>query len=196
MEMKSYLIYLPLILSACSPLNNTRLLNYPPEHFQLDKTILKTNGYYYCEKETTNYCRYMSDAISSSIPDTNSLYTRKYISAFFLYTDGYTYFTGKLITAGVNQPGAMASNDHCHLINEFNTHAQARAVFENHLSKNYIGNDAIHDKGIFTVNRDTLFIQIYESGSYPLILTEYQGLIHNDTTFTLFKELSYANGKT
>lgn len=193
--MKRYLIYLSIIATACSPLNNTRLLHYPPEDFRLSNTLLKTNGYYYCEKERTAYCRYISEVQTGLIPDTTSLYKQKYISAFFLYQDGYTYFTGGLITTGVNQRGAMALNDHCHLINEFNTHAQARTVFENHLSRNYIGNDGINDKGIFIIKSDSLFIQVYESGAYPLILTEYQGLILNDTTFTLFKELSYTNGK-
>lgn len=190
--MKRHLLYITTFLVACSPLTNNKLLKFPADNFRLDNKVLKTNGYYYCEKQWTRYCRRVPPTYT---PDTLSKYDEKYISAFFLYNDGYAYCTGALITAGLNRPKIYNSNDYCDKLAEFNTFESARQVFEEHLSKNYMGKGSLHDKGVFNIKGDSISFQVYESGSPTLILTEYKGLISNDSTFTIFKELSYYNSK-
>lgn len=188
--MKRLLLYISTFLVACSPLTNVRFLKFPPSDFRINNNILKTNGYYYCEKQTTRYCRRIP---SNHIADTASKFNERYISAFFLFNDGYAYHTGGLIIAGVNRPGFYSSYDYCDNLAEFNTFKSAREVFEDHLSKNYVGRNSLHDKGVFHLQRDTIHFQIYQSGSHSLVLTEHFGIILNDTTFRLIKTIRHQN---
>jgi hypothetical protein len=194
-KIKGIFFYLLTFLVSCSPLTNTKLLKLPSQDFRLDTKTLRTNGYYYCEKERIAYCKFISGVTSGIIADTNSKYNEKYISAFMLYLDGYSYFTGGRVTSGVNRPGAASWTDRCNLIKDFNNFDQARNVFEEHLSKNNIGYHPLHDKGIFNLKGDSILFQVYASGSQTLVLTEYNGIINNDSTFTLLKELIYDKGK-
>ena len=191
--MKRLLFYILTFLYACSPLSHTKILKFPPKGFRLDNKTLKTNGYYYCEKEQTSFCRRISGVTSGTIADTNSKYNEKYISAFFLYTDGYSYATGGLITSGVNRLGATSWLDHCNLVKDFNTFEQSHLIFEKHLSQKHIGENSLHDKGVFTIKGDSIHVQVYASGTQGLNLTEYEGNIINDTTFKLFKETIHYN---
>ena len=188
--MKSIFLYITIFFVGCNPLTNTKLLKFPPDDFSLDNKLLKTNGYYYCEKQWTRYCRRFP---SNYTVDSLSKYDEKYISAFFLYIDGYAYSTGSLITAGLNRPNIYNSNDYCDKLIQFNTFESARQVFEKHLSENRIGANSSQDKGVFKIKNDTIHFQIYESGSQSLILTEYSGKILNDSTFKIFKESSHLN---
>ena len=124
--------------------------------------------------------------------DKSSEYEQKYISAFVLYSDGYSYYTEGLITSGID----AGSLDYCDELPTNNTFERARDKFERRLSQSSRKrHDDKHDKGVFTLSRDTIKIQIYETGSETLQLMEYEGVVINDTTFHLFGRKGYTAPK-
>jgi hypothetical protein len=186
-----FIFHIFLLFIGCSPLTHTNLLKIPSQEYILDNNTLKTDGYFFCEREREAYCKYLSGITSGLIADPQSKYSEKYISAFVLYKDGYAYYSGNLITSSVKKNSEKSATDYCNIVNENNKFENARTNFENNLIKKAIGNNIMQDKGVFTIKNDSVKFQIYQSGGPILFLAEYQGKIINDTTFTIVKKIFY-----
>jgi hypothetical protein len=189
--MKSWMILFLVFFTGCISVSHKKLLKYPAANFTLSQDILKSNGYYYTEKEWTSYCRKLTGITSGVVADTTTKFFEKYISAFVLYNDGYAYATGSLITTGINRPGATSQFDYCNLVEKYNNHQSAREVFEDHIRKGWIA-DSKYDKGIYHISNDTIIFQVYQISGPPLEFIEYHCKILNDTSFAIFKKVNYS----
>lgn len=189
--MKPLLLSFLLFLSACSSLPNKRLLKLPAKDFGVKSEVLRTNGYYYCEKTKVEYCKYFSGVTSGIVPDTNSKFDEKYIRAFILEKDGYCYFTGGLISSGIKRLPFESALNYCELVNDNNSFDSARVIFESRINNHYLLNSPTNEKGAFSITNNAITFQIYESGSERLQLKEYSGQILNDSTFIVNNEIAY-----
>ena len=179
-----------LFLISCQSLPQKKEIFIPATNYRVNQKTLRTNGYYYSEKVREDFCRRVP--IPNTIgmmPDQSSRYDQKYISAFVLYSDGYSYHTGGLITSGVD---LSSSSDHCDELIAHNTFDRAREKFENRIGQlSTKGYGKKRDKGVFALSQDIIRIQIY-SGYETLQLMEYEGVVTNDTTFHLHSRRHYS----
>lgn len=179
------------LVSGCVSLHFKNAIRLPAVDYRIDQSTLRTAGYYYCEKTKLDYCRSVPAASGMSI-DPDSEYEEKYISAFILSADGYCYYTGGLVTSGIDK----SSHNYCNELYTHNTYRHALKNFEQRISRPLLSNDGRQDRGVFAISGDTILFQVYQSGSAQLPLIEYEGVIINDTTFHLHSGESYKGQKS
>lgn len=189
--MNNLIKILALLLMGCSSLPYKKAILVPKTSYRVNQNIIRTNGYYYAEKTKDDFCRMIPYAYGMT-GDKNSKYLQKYISAFVLYSDGYAYHTGSLHVSGIDK----SSFDFCNELDQNNTFDRAQEKFESYISHSYYRrNESKFDRGVFELSKDTLRIQIYQSGAPTLLLMEYEGTILSDTAFHLHNRKLHGESK-
>ncbi len=191
------LIIIVLISNSCGIFkthHKNKLIDF--ENNQISKNTLKLNGYYYAELER--------EARNSDNTKDKKI---KYLSAFFIYEDGFT----------VNIRGIDGLTNYYCAENETyeNTYEQAHKVIQSMLefqnsedkrTKRICGfepND-IGNKGLTKINNDSIKIQFYsiemqkpgKDSFNSAYLYEINGGIKSDSSFVIKSETEFRTNKT
>lgn len=154
---------------------------------------LRIEGFYYCEKTKTDYCK--SEIVGTGIQRAEeSMYEQKYISVIVFYTKGQVYHSGVLLISGIDIEIDEDYLDYCYQLNSKNTFDEAKSEYKELVEKGYLDKgDDKQEKGVYNINGDSIKIQVYHSGSEVLKLFEYSGIILNDSTIQISRIKYYPN---
>jgi hypothetical protein len=162
------------------------LINVPPNNFCLSDTILKSNGYFYCEKEKTSYCESQEKGSGmESIPE--SKFVEKYLSIIILYKNGVVIHPRNTIFSGIVRNNEDYFN-YCDKLAEYNNYKSAIEVFESLIEENCFDNrnKGIYSRGVYNlIENKKIKFQIYHGWISATYTSEYLAEILNDSTFQI-----------
>lgn len=163
----------------------------PPENFELNNNILKTNGYYYCEQTMTAYCQKELKGTGSVVVK-DSKYEEATIKVLVLYNKGQAYHSGGFVLSAIDRNDMDDYLNHCDQLESKNNHNEARKYYEGLVESNYLDSKSgAPDRGVYRIQDDLIKVQIYHSGTRTLRLYQYEGKIINDSTIHIIKEIQY-----
>jgi hypothetical protein len=159
-----------------------RFVNIPPEDFELDQSVLRTNGYFYTEKTMERFCKKEYNGSGySGVGGTE--YQSKYLRVLFLYTNGTSFHSGSEVISGSTIDTSFNYYDHCESLERWNKYEKAHEVVQLKLDSDK-WNYSSANKGTYKIVDDSLLtVQVYLTGlNYNQILSEFNGIIKNDST--------------
>lgn len=165
----------------------------PKIDYNINPDKLRIDGYYYCEKTRTAYCRReLVGTGSQRVEESN--YERKYISVIVFYSKGQVYHSGGLLISGIDIDSDEDYLDYCYQLNSKNTFDEAKMEYEEFVKDGYLDKGADkQERGVYNINGNSIKIQVYHSGSEILQLFEYSGNIVNDSTIQISRIKHYPN---
>lgn len=132
----------------------------PKSNNNLTPGKLRIEGYYYCVKTITDYCKSVLAGTGIQWVEI-SRYEQKYISVIVFYTKGQVYHSGGLLISGIDITNYEDYLDHCYQINSKNTFDEAKSEYEELVEKGYLNNaDDKQEKGVYNINMDSIKIQV------------------------------------
>jgi len=170
-------------------MNFKEKFNVPDENYQLKASILRTDGYFVCERSKTNHCNYTSKNNIRN-PQTESEFTEKYVVGMVIYPDGSFYYPKNVIFNGFER-NDMNYYNYCNLLNEQNNYEYSIKKLEKHLSDSQLESnpryqEGIYEKGIYRISDNKkMILQSYQGWPTSEYTIEEEALIINDSSFVV-----------
>ncbi len=192
---KSRLYFIVIIFALSCGIPYKNHIELPSKDFKLNPKTIKSNGFYYREKTTINYCKSEKYASGMRVVK-SSEFEEKNIEVLVFYTSGQIYHSGGLMISGINRNDENYF-DYCNLVKSENTFIKAIEKYKYLVTNKFLDSrNGIFEKGVYNISQNKIKIQIYNSGSEVLQLFEYTGKILNDTTIMITKKTHINNNRT
>jgi hypothetical protein len=178
----TFILILAIGLNSCILIYDSHKLRFPTNDFQLDNKTLKTNGYYFD-----------LDSVYTGIYDfetnrmTNSKYYEKIITPILFYNNGYIKINGSYSGIMVDDNSGLKrvnTFENCHKNIKYSLLKHNNTRCKNRKSD-------VWGWGVFKIDKDSIKIQFYRNVLGDYYLTEYHGLVINDTTIIFKQQIDF-----